>query len=290
MFHIALSQLTPYLNKAISSLLSKAGLDIGVVFENICTCADIILYLIVFLLPAFFIFRYTEKKESNISCKFVFPKGFILLGITAIGCISASGNITNIIQLIFNRVGIGFISYSPNIPHNFLGIILLFISSAIVPAIVEEILFRKVILERLIPFGKSFAVILTALLFSLMHTNISQFLYAFTGGLFLGYITVKSGSVIPAIILHFSNNCLSLIYLIISEFADVKNIGLIIHLFDVALGIFGIVSLYLIIKKNKANFVSNISESLSVPKTFNVFLLGYIVYCLYLSARWIYII
>ena len=168
--------------------------------------------------------------------------------------------------------------------------VLLFVSSAIVPAIVEEILFRKVILERLVPFGKAFTVILTALLFSLMHTNILQFLYAFVGGLFLGFVTVKSGSVIPAILLHFSNNCLSLIYLLIIEFTDVKNIGLIIHLFDVALGIFGIVSLYLIIKKNKANFVSNISESLSVPKTFNVFLLGYIVYCLYLSARWIYII
>ena len=262
----------------------------SVSFANICTCVDIILYLTVFLLPAFFIFRHTEKTDCNICFKFVFPKNFILLGITAIGCISVSGNITNIIQLLFNKIGIGFISYSPDIPHDFYGLVLLFVSSAIVPAIVEEILFRKVILERLVPFGKAFAIILTALLFSLMHTNISQFLYAFTGGLFLGYITVKSGSVIPAMVLHLSNNCLSLIYLIISEFANGKANETAILFFDIVLGIFGIVSLCFIIKKNKADFVRNIYEAFSFKNTFNVFLLGYIIYCLFLSARWIYII
>lgn len=290
MFHIALSQLTPNCTKAISSLLSKAGLVNGVIFNNICTCVDIILYLTVFLLPAFFISRYTEKTESNISCKFVFPKSLILLGITAIGCISASGNITNLIKLLFNKIGIGFISYSPDIPHDFWGLVLLFVSSAIVPAIVEEILFRKVILEKLIPYGKAFAVVLTALLFSLMHTNISQFLYAFVGGLFLSAVAVKYGSVIPAIILHFSNNCLSLIYLIISEFASGDAVSTAIMLFDISLGVFGLIFLYSILKKYGFSFFKALSDSLFTHKSFNVFLFGYIVYCLYLSARWIYII
>ncbi len=290
MFHIALSQLIPHISKTIYSLFSKIGLgESSVIYANICTCVDIILYLTVFLLPAFFIFKYTKKTDCNISFKIVFPKNYILLGITAIGCISASGNISNLIKLLFNKIGIGFISYAPPIPRDFWGLVLLFVSSAIVPAIVEEILFRKVIFERLVPYGKAFAVLSTALLFSLMHTNISQFLYAFTGGLFLGYITAKSRSVIPAMVLHFSNNCLSLIYLLISEFTTGK-IDNVILFFDIALGIFGIVSLCFIIKKNKAIFIRNISESFSVSKTFNVFLLGYIIYCLYLSARWIYII
>ncbi|MBR5322608.1 MAG: CPBP family intramembrane metalloprotease [Clostridia bacterium] len=259
------------------------------ILNNLCTCADIILYSAIFLLPTFFIFKYTEKTESYISFKFVFPKNFILLAVTAIGCISASGNITNVIKLLFNKIGIGFISYSPDIPHDLLGIALLFLSSALIPAIVEEILFRKVILNRLIPFGKPFAVILTALLFSLMHTNISQFLYTFTGGLFLGVITVKSVSVIPAIVLHFLNNCLSMVYLLISEFANGKADTAILT-FDVMLGIFGIASLYFIIQKNKATLVKNISDSFSAHRFFNVFLIGYVIYCLYLSARWIYII
>ncbi len=290
MFHIALFQLTPFFTQLIYSLFRKAGFDENsVVYANVCTCVDIILYLIVFLLPAFFIFRYTQKTTSVISLKFVCPKCIIGLGITAIGCISASGNITNLIKFLFNKIGVGFINYSPDIPRNLLGLVLLFVSSAIVPAIVEEILFRKVILERFIPFGKAFAIIFTAFLFSLMHTNISQFLYAFTGGVFLGYLTVKARSVIPAMILHFLNNSLSLIYLLISEFTTGKADNTLL-LFDIALGIFGVASLLYLIKKNKKEFVSNISKALSIPKPFNVFLLGYIIYCLYLSARWIYII
>ncbi|MBQ4116398.1 MAG: CPBP family intramembrane metalloprotease, partial [Clostridia bacterium] len=146
------------------------------------------------------------------------------------------------------------------------------------------------ILEKLIPFGKAFAVILTALLFSLMHTNTSQFLYAFMGGLFLSAVAVKYGSVIPAILLHFSNNCLSLIYLIISEFAGGDIVSTAIMLFDISLGVFGLVSLYFILKKYGSRFFKTLSDSIFTHKSFNVFLLGYIVYCLYLSARWIYII
>ena len=145
-----------------------------------------------------------------------------------LGTVAISGHLTLNIQTLFSHIGIGFRSYSPYIPDSIFGIILIFISSSIIPAVVEEILFRKVILERLLPYGIDFAVIISAAAFSLMHANPTQFLYAFSAGLFLGIITVKCGSVIPAITVHFANNTLSLIYVMIEKYASVSTANIII--------------------------------------------------------------
>ena len=56
-------------------------------------------------------------------------------------------------------------------------IILEFITIALVPAFCEEFLFRGVVLSTLMPYGKSTAVVVSAVCFGLMHGNFYQFLY-----------------------------------------------------------------------------------------------------------------
>ena len=80
---------------------------------------------------------------------------------------------------------------------------------AVVPPFVEELLFRGVVLSNLMPFGKTQAVLASALMFGLMHQNLSQFLYATVAGLVLGYIYVQAQSIWPCILLHFVNNAWS---------------------------------------------------------------------------------
>ncbi|MCQ2428353.1 MAG: CPBP family intramembrane metalloprotease [Clostridia bacterium] len=76
----------------------------------------------------------------------------------------------------------------------------------IVPAVCEEFLFRGCVLSNLLPFGKTNAVIASALMFALMHGNIKQFLYAFCAGIVLGMIYTESGSIVPGMLMHFCNN------------------------------------------------------------------------------------
>lgn len=75
----------------------------------------------------------------------------------------------------------------------------------------EEILFRGYFLSALTPYGKSFAIIMSSVLFSLVHGNFTQLFQTFLFGLVLAYATLETGSVKNAYMLHVINNCLTLI-------------------------------------------------------------------------------
>lgn len=99
----------------------------------------------------------------------------------------------------------------PNLPHNFatINIIAEIFAVAIIPGIVEEIVFRGIILGMFRKFGDRFAIFISALLFGLLHMNLIQFIFAFIIGLMFGFITVKLNSLLPAMVAHILNNLLS---------------------------------------------------------------------------------
>lgn len=86
------------------------------------------------------------------------------------------------------------------------------ISTAVLPAVLEEMSFRGILLERLRPFGDRFAVLVSALLFGLAHGNIIQIPFAFLLGLFFGYIVVRTNNILLAMLLHFLNNGMSVLF------------------------------------------------------------------------------
>lgn len=69
----------------------------------------------------------------------------------------------------------------------------------------EEIIFRGAILRSFQPFGKRFAIVFSAVLFSLFHGNIAQIPFAFLAGLVLGYVAAEY-SLTWSIVLHLFNN------------------------------------------------------------------------------------
>lgn len=79
---------------------------------------------------------------------------------------------------------------------------------AVLAPIGEEILFRRLLLRAIQPYGDRLAVIITAALFAIYHGNLDQAPYAFVVGLFLGIAAVRSGRTIVPIILHLLNNTL----------------------------------------------------------------------------------
>lgn len=83
------------------------------------------------------------------------------------------------------------------------------IISCITPAICEEILFRGVIASGLKGLGKTAAVVLSALIFMLMHGNPEQTIHQFLIGLIVGYIFLSTGNIWIGVIIHFVNNFIS---------------------------------------------------------------------------------
>ena len=117
------------------------------------------------------------------------------------------------------------------------------ISVAVIPAITEEMFFRGVILSKLTDFGASFAIIVSSLLFSLMHGNFVQIPFTFFLGLVFGYLTVYSGSMFPAMLIHFFNNAYSVITDLLNTNSDKLNINIV--LLNIALISFLVVSMFL---------------------------------------------
>ena len=90
------------------------------------------------------------------------------------------------------------------------GLLITIILTAVLPAICEEFLHRGVLLNGLIKqFGVRRAILLTSILFGLMHMNVGQFFYASILGWFMAVAALASGSLWGSIIVHFTNNALA---------------------------------------------------------------------------------
>ena len=85
------------------------------------------------------------------------------------------------------------------------------IFTAILPAICEENLHRGMLLSNTSGLGMKNSILLTGLMFGLLHLNIEQFFYATLIGFFLGFVCYVSGSIYPCMIIHFMNNGISVL-------------------------------------------------------------------------------
>jgi len=93
--------------------------------------------------------------------------------------------------------------------------ILMVISVAVIPALVEELLFRGCILQALLPYGQGVAILTSSVLFGLMHQNPLQLLYTTVCGLVLGYAYVRTRSIWCSVLMHFVNNLFSVLMTIL---------------------------------------------------------------------------
>ena len=79
----------------------------------------------------------------------------------------------------------------------------------IIAPIVEELIFRKILVDRTRKYGEFTAILLSGLMFGLFHGNFSQFFFATLLGFFWAYIYLRTGKVIYTIILHMLMNLTS---------------------------------------------------------------------------------
>ena len=76
--------------------------------------------------------------------------------------------------------------------------------------VLEEWIFRKLILRRLAPWGEPVAIFGSAFLFGLFHGNFGQFFYAFAVGAVFAYVALRTGGIRYTVALHFLVNLLGM--------------------------------------------------------------------------------
>lgn len=80
---------------------------------------------------------------------------------------------------------------------------------AVLGPVIEEYIFRWKLLNRLRPLGEKAAILFSALMFGLLHGNLSQILYATAIGVVLGYVAIKTGRLKYNCLLHILINSYS---------------------------------------------------------------------------------
>lgn len=168
----------------------------------------------------------------------------------------------NIVATLLESAGLSGSVPSYQVDSSPLACVMLVVSSCVVPALVEEFLFRGVILRSLMRFGTGFAIVASSLLFALMHGNISQIVFAFPLGLLFAYLIVRTGNLWITIAIHFINNLLSSLYLILAAVYGTAAADLYSIVFPIVLWVLGGLSLVVLLVRTRGSFFR-----LSPPRT-----------------------
>lgn len=84
--------------------------------------------------------------------------------------------------------------------------IIMMVTVGIIPAIFEELLFRKFLIDRTIRHGEFISCAMSGIMFGLWHGNFQQFFYAFFIGVLFAFVYIRTGNIIYTMIMHASMN------------------------------------------------------------------------------------
>lgn len=217
--------------------------------KSIYWCYFSIISIISLQIPTMLVSLYTEeqyKEKKKLDIKSSLKVILIGWGIITI--------IRYLEVYILNLIGSDYNIFSDNIIVNssdtILDKIIFFIGLAVVPGIFEELFIRKSVLNYGKQFGNYFTIIVSAIIFGLLHLNLQQGIFAFLIGIVFGAIVLITKDVRITIILHIMNNGLVALANIFNGNDVMQNI---LEYGSLALGIFGVILLVSAIKNKGKN-------------------------------------
>lgn len=195
-----------------SIALIVAGVDVSDWAQN--GYPDGVLYLM-FLLPQFSFFAVVIGffVKTDLTPKMLYkstqPKYFLLAILLQFGLFSLSFVNNAFVEFLNGIFGYSGSVSVPNLEGA--GLFFSIIVIALIPAFMEESIFRGILLSPLKNFSVPFAVLVCGGLFALFHQNPAQTVYQFICGCLFALVAIRSGSILPTMLAHFLNNAVILI-------------------------------------------------------------------------------
>lgn len=142
--------------------------------------------------------RISDKKTIPLSILVIVP------ALYALNMVNAALDLPNLMEDMFNEM-------SESVPA--------LISIALFGPVIEEIVFRRVIIDDCIArFGKPWlAILISSVLFGVIHGNPAQMVFAFLVGLVFGWVYIRTGSMLPGLIGHIINNTVGVFEMRLAE-------------------------------------------------------------------------
>lgn len=99
-------------------------------------------------------------------------------------------------------------------------LIFMYFYACLLGPLLEELLYRGVLLQGMRKYNERLAVIISALIFGLMHQNYQQFILAVMVGLVFAAVDLRAGSIIPSVAIHIIVNTSGLLAQLAMQSAD----------------------------------------------------------------------
>lgn len=188
-------------------------------------------------------FQYDLKVENKkFTVKIVFIGFIILFSMNATLGVFVEG-----LEFLLNGVGLTASHALEDLEILNQPSVIIVLSTCIVGPIFEEFVYRGVVLRTLEKYGKWFAILVSSILFGLMHGNFYQIFMAVGIGIILGYLTTEY-SIKIAIILHICNN--TMVQLLSEINARVS--GNIVNVINISLTAASVIILIITFVRNKS--------------------------------------
>ncbi len=169
----------------------------------------IILQLLIFVLPAVFYCKLRGKKlTKKLPCKKLSGHkiGFI---ISTFGVLVFGSTLLNTATFyIFGAESQTsmYETYSPLGASSLTNVVYIIIALAVIPAITEEFVFRGILQSEYSDYGVGVAILMSSLMFAMLHFNLNQFIVYFFFGVIASYAVYITRSVFAGMALHLLNN------------------------------------------------------------------------------------
>ena len=129
-------------------------------------------------------------------------KGWLILLIISFACMTMGGMVGNTIMSVLSELTGHDYAFALNSMVNTTPVWFTLICTCICAPFGEELLFRKLLIDRTRRYGDWVSILLSGLLFGLFHGNLFQFFYAAMVGMVLAYVYTRTGRYLPCVALH----------------------------------------------------------------------------------------
>lgn len=210
-------------------------MDVILVLQQVITIGAV--------LPIFLIHRkYLPKPER----KNTFSS--VLLGVMfALGCCVVTGILQSLVFELFSIQDSAWLETEAIFESMSLPLEIL--ATVILAPIVEELMLRGMVMNRLMSrFPKWVAVVVSAVVFGVLHLNLTQGIFATITGLILGFLYLKTRSLLLCILAHAANNLYATLFSYVNWSSDIYAL-----LCDVAIAVVTLAPILIIyiVKRNK---------------------------------------
>lgn len=169
-----------------------------------------------FALPP--IFYAAKNPEKLPAFRLTLPSGAMvaLAGVLAVLGYFLSSIIGNLWMLVVERFGGTLTTNTMLIPKSGSELMMLIFVVGVLPGVCEELMFRGMMLGAWEARGSKVALMVTSVLFAVLHASVLGFPSQFAVALVLGMLALSTGSLYPGIIFHvlYNSLCIAVPYLV----------------------------------------------------------------------------